>query len=185
MTTTQVHPTPWQRYSRPGLSLRPAVPTDVVALAGLKRRVESRCYAHLGTPAAMAVRLHRRCTAWYLLSRIGEGDLLLVAEAGGSLVGLGAASLLEGPTLRLHSAYVEHGGLGAGRALTAARLEAAERLGVEDVVADCFIGADAAADRLRRLGLVETGRGVSPTFPGVGVSHWAGLVHTALERATS
>ena len=183
-TTTQIHPTPWQLHSRPldGLRIRPATPGDVVELAGLKRRVECATYAHLGTPEALNVRLHRRCTAWYVLTRIGEGDLVLVAEMRDQLVGTAAASLLPGPVLRLHSAYVEHSGYGAGRALTAARLEAADRLGVREVVADCLVGVPEAADRLTALGVVQSGRSVSTSFPGVDVSHWSGMVRTALER---
>lgn len=186
-TATGIHPAPWQLYSRPleGLRLRPATPGDVVELAALKRRVERATYGHLGTPEALNVRLHRRCTAWYLLTRIGEGDLVLVAEMRDRLVGMAAASLLPGPVLRLHSAYVEHAGYGAGRALTATRLEAAHRLGVGELVADCLVGVPEAAARLAALGLTETGRSVSPSFPGIDVSHWSGKVRTALERTAS
>ena len=185
--TTQTHPTPWQLFSRPldGLRLRPATPGDVVQLAALKRRVETAAYVHLGTPEALAVRLHRRCTGWYLLTRLGEGDLVLVAEMRDQLIGMAAASIQPGAVLKLHSAYVEHAGYGAGRALTAARLEAADRLGVTELAADCLVGATEAAARLASLGMIEIGRTESPTFPGVDVSHWSGMVGTALERATS
>jgi GNAT superfamily N-acetyltransferase len=175
-----------------GIWLRPATAFDVVELATLKRRVERRCYGHLGTPEALSVRLHRRCTAWYLLGRLSAGELLMVAEHEERLVGLGAArvdragepgSRMAGPRLHLHSTYVEWPGRGIGRALTRARLAAAERLGLRTVTADCLVGAEAAARRLRALGLVEVGeRTPSPTFPGVGLSHWAGNLHTALER---
>ena len=185
--TTPIHPTPWQMFSRPldGLRLRPATPGDVVQLAALKRRVETATYGHLGTAEALAVRLHRRCTGWYLLTRIGEGDLVLVGEMRDQLIGMAAASIQHGPVLKLHSAYVEHAGYGAGKALTAARLEAADRLGVTDVVADSLAGVPEAAARLAALGMVEVGRSESPTFPGVDVSHWSGKVGTALERVTS
>jgi hypothetical protein len=185
--TTHVHPTPWQLFSRPlvGLRLRPATPGVVVELAALKRRVETATYGHLGAPEALAARLQQRCTAWYLLTRLGEGDLVLVAEMRDRLIGMAAAAIQPGPVLRLHSAYVEHAGYGAGRALTATRLEAAARLGVTELVADCLVGAPEAAARLARLGMIELGRTESPTFPGVDVSHWSGKVRTALERATS
>jgi hypothetical protein len=177
---------PWDLHSRPhdGLRLRPAAFDDVVQLAALKRRVEAATYGHLGTPEALALRLHRRCTGWYLLTRIGEGDLVLVAETGDRLVGMAAASVQPGPGLKLHSAYVEHGGYGAGRALTASRLEAADRLGIEDLAADCLVGVPQAASRLAALGMAETGRSASSSFPGVDVSHWSGKVGTALRRAT-
>lgn len=186
---TVATPSPWQRYSRPeaGLRLRRATPSDVVELAALKRRVETRCYAHLGTAEALAVRLSARCTAWYLLTCLGEGDLVLVAEVGDELAGLAAATLEQPqdcPVLRLHSAYVERPGHGAGAALTAARLAAAAGLGIGRVTATALVGAPGAAARLVRLGLVEEGSPTPcPTFPGVALSHWVGSVHTALERA--
>lgn len=190
MLTAAAHPTPWDFQSDESDSwrIRPATPFDVVELASLKRRVERSCYATLGTAEALAVRLHRRCTAWYLLGRIGEGELVLVAELEGVLVGLGAARLdrADGrPRLHLHSTYVESRGRGIGRALTRARLEAADRLGLRDVTADCLVGATAAEQRLRDLGLTEAAaRTASPTFPGVNLSHWAGSLQTALERVT-
>src|SRR5690349_21213324 len=103
MRTTVTYPTPWQVHSRDDLRLRPATTDDLVPLAALKRRVESRTYAHLGSPEALAIRLHRRCTAWYLLTRIGEGDLLLVAERAGELVGMAAATVQSSFEVRLHS----------------------------------------------------------------------------------
>jgi hypothetical protein len=188
MRTALATPTPWQRHSRPtdGLHLRPATPGDVVALAALKRAVEARCYASLGTPEALAVRLRERCSAWYLLTRLGEGDLVLLAELAGRPVGLAAASVTtgrRGPQLRLHSTYTNLPGYGVGRALTAARLEAGAALGLRTVVADTLVGADAAARRLESLGLVRTGRTrACPTFPGARLSHWTGDLHTARER---
>ncbi|MCW2501048.1 MAG: hypothetical protein JWN87_2724 [Frankiales bacterium] len=188
MLTAPVHPTPWDPRSRQadGLRIRPATPDDVVELAALKRRVERQCYAHLGTAEALSVRLHRRCTGWYLLGRLAAGELVLTAEHDGRPVGLGVARVdrVGGrPQLHLHSTYVERRGLRAGKALTVSRLEAADRLGLQVVTADCFVGATAAAARLRALGLEEVSRTASPTFPGVGLSHWAGSLHTALDRA--
>lgn len=192
MLTAPVHPTPWALASRPsdGLVVRRAAVDDVVELAALKRRVETRCYADLGSPEALAVRLHRRCTAWYLLTRIGEGDLLLVAEAEGRLAGLGAARIDRRPggrpVLHLHGTYVEANGLGFGKALTRARLEAADRLGLTVVTADCLVPRHRterrpAERRLAGLGLAELGPATdSPTFPGALVSHWAGTVSEVL-----
>lgn len=180
--------TPWQRHSRPeaGLVLRPAASGDLAPLAALKRRVETRAYSHLGTPEALAERLRLRCTAWHLLTLIGEGHLVLVAEVDGTPAGLAAAGVDRHSgdgALRLHSAYVEQPGRGVGRALTAARLEAGARQGLSRVVAGALVGAHQAEERLRCLGLVETGpRTPCPTFPGVLLSHWAGSVDTALER---
>jgi hypothetical protein len=166
--------------------LRQAAPGDLVELAALKRRVERRCYAHLGTAEALSVRLHRRGTAWYLLGLLAAGDLVLLAEHDGALVGLGAARVerRDGvPQLHLHAAAVDRSGLGAGRALTRARLRAGADLGLAVVTADCLVGAFRAEARLRRLGLTEVGeRTASPTFPGAGLSHWAGSLHTAMER---
>ena len=181
MVTTLVRTAP--------LLLRPATTDDVVALAALKRRVERRCYAHLGTAEALSVRLHRRCTAWYLLGRLSAGDLVLVAEQEGTLVGLGCARVehgAQGPSLHLHSAYVERPGQGIGTALTLARLQAARALGVRTVTAHCLVGVVTAERRLRALGLVETqARTDSLTFPGVGMSHWAGRLHTAWQHCTA
>lgn len=179
---------PWQRHSRSeeALLLRRARTDDIASLAAMKRRVESRAYAHLGTPEALAVRLGARCTAWHVLTLLGEGHLVLVAEVRGQLAGMAAAAVegqVDGPVLRLHSAYVELTGHGVGRALTAARLEVAAGLGIERVVASCLVGADRAADRLRAFGLVSSGPPTPcPTFPGVLLSHWTGSVVTALER---
>lgn len=185
MLIAPVQPTAWSVLEGDPL-LRRATPDDVVELAALKRRVERRCYAHLGTPQALAIRLHRRCTAWHLLTRIAEGDLLLVAEEDGELIGLGAARVdrhLRGPSLHLHSAYVERPGLGVGRALTRARLRAAADLGIGEVTADLLVGAYGTERRLQSLGMEEVGeRTCSPTFPGVLLSHWTGSLHTALER---
>lgn len=181
--------TPWVRHSRPdeGLVLRPARMADAGSLAALKRRVETRCYAHLGTPEALAVRLRERCSAWHLLTLMGEGHLVLVAELHGEPIGLAAARAEqhdEGPALRLHSAYVDRPGHGAGQALTAARLRAAADLGIETVVASSLVGAHSAGKRLRQLGLVPDGPTTScPTFPGVGLAHWRGDVLTALGRS--
>lgn len=182
---------PWLRHSRPdaGLLLRPATTSDVGELAALKRRVETRCYAHLGSPEALAVRLRERCTAWHLLTLMGEGHLVLVAELHREVVGLAAARVEhqnEAPALRLHSAYVERPGYGAGQALTAARLDAAANLGIEQVVASSLVGAHSAGKRLRRLGLVPDGPSTPcPTFPGVGLAHWRGSLGTALRLAGS
>ncbi|MCW2599079.1 MAG: hypothetical protein JWM02_908 [Frankiales bacterium] len=195
MLTAPVQPTPWVLPTQErrvlgdaGLHIRRATPEDVVELAALKRRVERLCYGHLGTAEALSVRLHRRCTAWYLLSRIAAGELLLVAEQGNTLVGLGCARVDrvdDVPQLRLHSTYVERTRHGAGRALTSARLQAADQLGLRVVTAACLVGAEAAARRLRGLGMMEVGqRTSSPTFPGVGLSHWLGSVQTALEIVT-
>lgn len=191
MLTAPVLPTTWETVPGEPL-LRRATPDDVVALAALKRRVERRTYAHLGTEEALSVRLHRRCTAWHLLGRIAAGDLVLVAELEGELVGLGAASVVRGegaPRLHLHSACVEQPGRGIGRALTRSRLEAGAGLGLTKVTADCLVpwqpGLTASELRLARLGLRESGpRSASPTFPGAGLSHWSGSVHTALTRLT-
>jgi hypothetical protein len=167
--------------TRPALTLRRADPADVVALAALKRRVETRCYAHLSDGPSLAFRLQERCSAWYLLSRLGEGDLILVAELAGQLIGLAAAAVEPGPAVRLHSTYVEVHGYGAGRALTLARLGAAAELGIETVVADCLLGAAAAATRLAGLGMHDTGIVVPcPSFPGVRQSRWIGSVRDAL-----
>ncbi|MGZ6826839.1 MAG: GNAT family N-acetyltransferase [Mycobacteriales bacterium] len=191
MLTAPVLPPPW--FPDPGEPLlRRATPDDVVALAALKRRVERRTHAHLGSEQALSVRLHRRCTAWYLLSRLAAGELLLVAEQDGELLGLGAARVERGtgaPALHLHSACVERRGLGLGRALTRARLEAGAGLGLQVVTADCLVGPSEeltpAELRLARLGLRETSpRTPSPTFPGAGLSHWSGSLHTALTRLT-
>ncbi|MGB8650231.1 MAG: hypothetical protein WCD35_06180 [Mycobacteriales bacterium] len=186
MLTAPVRPTPWELHT-PGLRVRQARAEDLADLAALKRRVERLCYAHLGSAEALAVRLHRRCTAWYLLTCLGAGDLLLVAELEGVPIGLGAARVTGDAgqaSLHLHSTYVERPGVGAGRALTVARLEAANRLGLRTVTADCLLGAARAAHRLAALGLEDTGRrSASPTFPGVALSHWAGSLHTALDRA--
>jgi hypothetical protein len=198
MLTAPVHPTPWDLpwdlpwgpHSRAGdsLRIRRASPEDLIELAALKRRVERACYAHLGTPEALAIRLHRRGTAWFLLGRIAAGELLLVAEHEDTLVGLGAARIDRAggePRLHLHSTYVERRGLGAGRAITRSRLEAADRLGLRTVTADCLVGATSSEERLHELGLVEVAaRTQSPTFPRVGVSHWAGSLQTALDRVT-
>lgn len=195
MLTAPVHPTPWEvprqngpRHAGEEVLVRRATADDLVELAALKRRVERLCYGHLGTPEALSVRLHRRCTAWYLLGRLAAGELVLVAEHDGALLGLAAARVdrVDGqPRLHLHSTCVERAGQGVGRSLTLARLEAADRLGLRIVTADCLVGAEPAARRLRGLGLVEVGeRSSSPTFPGVGLSHWAGSVQTALERVT-
>jgi len=179
--------TPWQRHSRPedDLLIRPAAMADAGILAALKRRVETRCYAHLGTPEALAVRLRERCSAWHLLTLMGEGHLVLVAELHGEPIGLAAARLErrdDAPVLRLHSAYVDRPGYGAGQALTAARLQAASDLGIERVVASSLVGAHSAGKRLRRLGLVPDGPITPcPTFPGVGLAHWRGSVTAALQ----
>ena len=165
--------------------IRRATAADVVELAALKRRVERRCYAHLGTPEALAIRLHRRCTAWYLLGRISAGDLVLVAEDELGLLGLGAARIHRppsGPVLHLHSAYADQPGHGVGRALTLARLSAAHVLGMRTVTADCFVGATEPTRRMHMLGLVEVGeRTASPTYPGAALSHWAGSLQTAMD----
>ena len=192
MLRAPVHPTPWALASRPDLTVRRAAVDDVVALAALKRRVERRCYADLGNEEALRVRLHRRGTAWHLLTRLGEGDLVLLAEVNGVLAGLGAARVDRRPSgepvLHLHSTYVEVIGAGVGAALTRARLDAADRLGVRDVTADCLVprrrdGLRPAELRLARLGLVEVGVPTdSPTFPGAQVSHWRGRVQEALHR---
>jgi hypothetical protein len=170
-----------------GLVLRRATPSDVGPLAALKRRVETRTYAHLGTPEALAVRLRERCSAWHLLTLLGEGDLVLVAEVGRELAGMAAAAVEEradGPALRLHSAYVERSGHGAGRALTAARLEAASGLGLERVVASCLVGVHRAQARVQALGMVPDGPATPcSSFPGATLSHWTGSVSTALEAA--
>lgn len=168
-----------------GVRLRVATHDDLDALAGLKRRVETATYGHLATPAALAVRHHRRCTAWFLRTLLAKGDLLLVAEQDQGLVGMAAAAFRPGPLLRLHSAYVETPGLGLGRLLTTSRLEEAHRRGIDAVSADSFVGVPAAAARLAALGMVQTGRSPSPTFPGVDVLHWSGKVEVALERATT
>lgn len=192
MLTAPVHPTPWALASRPseGLVLRRATVDDVVELAALKRRVERRCYADLGSEEALTVRLHRRCTAWYLLTRIGEGDLVLVAEADGRVAGLGGARVERRPggrpVLHLHGTYVEATGLGVGKALTRARLEAADRLGLTVVTADCLVPRGRPAPRPAELRLAAMGMAEvspptdSPTFPGVLVSHWAGAVADVL-----
>jgi hypothetical protein len=170
------------------LRIRQATADDVVELAALKRRIERRCYAHLGTPEALSIRLHRRCTAWYLLSRISAGDLVLVAEDELGLLGLGAARLDRpriGPVLHLHSTYTDQPGQGVGHALTRARLSAAGALGVRTVTADCFVGCPEAVRRMDRMGLVEVGeRTASPTYPGAALSHWTGSLQTALTRVT-
>jgi L-amino acid N-acyltransferase YncA len=136
----------------------------------------------------LAIRLHRRCTAWYLLGRISAGDLVLVAEDELGLLGLGAARLDRkpgGPVLHLHSTYTDQPGQGVGRALTRARLAAADALGVRTVSADCFVGAAEPTRRMHMLGLVEVGeRTASPTYPGAALSHWAGSLHTAMDRVT-
>jgi hypothetical protein len=181
-------PSPAYPVMTSDLRIRRATADDVIGLAALKRRVERRCYAHLGTPEALAVRLHRRCTAWYLLGRISAGDLVLLAEDELGLLGLGAAridQLPTGPVLHLHSSYADQAGQGVGRALTLARLRTAAALDVRTVTADCFVGATESARRLHRLGLREVGvRTPSPTYPGVTLSHWAGSLHTAQERVT-
>jgi len=180
-------PLPWELFSHPspGLRLRPATPQDVAALADLRLRVEARTYAHLGPSWALARRLLLRCSPAHLRDLLDRGDLLLMAELGRTPLGLAAAQLSLGGDLRLHSTYVEGSGHGIGRALTAARLEAARRLGIERVVADCFVGVPRAEARLRHLGMVEHGpRTASPTFPGAALSHWAGDVHTALDRVS-
>lgn len=188
-TTRPVGPT-WVRFSRPaeGLVLRPARPTDALPLAALKRRVETASYAHLGSPEAFAVRLRERCSAWHLLSLLGEGHLLLTAALHGDLAGLAAARVEVDeqrlPALRLHSAYVERPGLGVGRALTAARLLAGAELGLERVVASSLVGARSAGRRLRNLGLRPAGPSTPcATYPGVGLAHWEGDLATALARA--
>lgn len=172
------------------LLVRRAVADDLVELAALKRRIERRCYGHLASEQALAIRLHRRATAWWLVGRLAAGDLLLLAQVGGRTVGLGAARLDHcsdgAPRVHLHSGYVEEDGYEAEHALLAARLEAAEALGVVTVTADAFVGATTAtetADRLRQLGMAEVSAPTeSPTFPGAALSHWAGSVHTALDR---
>lgn len=178
---------PQARPAGPRVRVRLATADDLVELAALKRRVEQRCYGHLASQQALAVRLHRRGTAWWLLGRLAEGDLLLLASVDGRLAGLGAARFDgdgEGPhRVHLHSSYVDQEGHGAGRALLAARLRIAAARGVGTVTADAFVGYLPEELRLRRLGL----RPVAPptastTFPGVGLSHWAGSVQTALER---
>jgi L-amino acid N-acyltransferase YncA len=189
MVTSPALPLDWSTPLPPcDRRIRRATADDVVELAALKRRVERRCYAHLGTPEALAVRLHRRCTAWYLLGRISAGDLVLVAEDELGLLGLGAAQIerrLGKPVLHLHSTYVDQPGQGVGAALTRARLSAANALGVRTVTADCFVGAAEPARRVRMLGLVEMGqRTASPTYPGAALSHWAGSLQTALDRVT-
>jgi L-amino acid N-acyltransferase YncA len=175
------------------LLVRRAIADDLVELAALKRRIERCCYAHLASEAALAIRLHRRATAWWLVGRLAAGDLLLLAQVGGRTVGLGAARLDRdpdgAPRVHLHSGYVdgevEEDGYGAGRALLTARLQAAEALGAATVTADAFVGATAAtesAHRLRRLGMAQIAAPTeSATFPGVPLSHWAGSVHTALD----
>ena len=155
---------------------------DVVELAALKRRVERVAYAHLGTAEALSVRLHRRGTAWWLMGRIAAGDAVLLATRGDQLLGLGAARLDE-HSIHLHSTYVEAQRQGVGSALTAARLDIATAWGLRVLTADCFVGATGAQTRLAALGLRDTGRrSASHTFPGVGLSHWVGSVHTARER---
>jgi L-amino acid N-acyltransferase YncA len=189
MLTSPARPVEWSiPLPTCDLRIRRATVDDVVELAALKRRVERRCYAHLGTPEALAIRLHRRCTAWYLLGRISAGDLVLVAEDELGLLGLGAAQIdrrAAGPVLHLHSTYVDQPGQGVGRALTRARLSAAHALGVRTVTADCFVGGPESARRMHLLGLVEVGeRTASPTYPGAALSHWAGSLQTALDRIT-
>jgi RimJ/RimL family protein N-acetyltransferase len=176
-------PVAWPPASTTPL-VRRATAEDVVALAALKRRVERLAYAHLGTAESLSVRLHRRCTAWYLLGRLAEGELLLVNEEDDVLLGMAAARVdrtMTGPTLHLHSAAVAHPGRGLGSALTRARLEAAAALGIRRVTADCMIGAHGATERMQRMGLSQVGQTRSSnTFPGVRLSHWSGSVHTAL-----
>jgi hypothetical protein len=189
MLTSPALPVHWTApLPTAGPQIRRAVPDDVVELAALKRRVERRCYAHLGTPEALAIRLHRRCTAWYLLGRISAGDLVLVAQDEGGLLGLGAARVDRrpaGPVLHLHSTYVDQSGHGAGRALTQARLRAGHALGIVTITADCLVGVPEAARRLRLMGLVEVAeRTASPTYPGVTLSHWAGSLHTAIKSVS-
>lgn len=190
MLTAPAQPVAWT-FPLPSddLRIRRATEHDAVELAALKRRVERRCYAHLGTPEALAIRLHRRCTAWYLLSRISAGDLVLVAQDELGLLGMAAARIdcsPLGPRLHLHSTYVEQPGHGVGRALTRARLGAAVALGVRDVTADCFVGAHEPARRLRLLGLSEVGHPTaSVTYPGTSLSHWVGSLHTGVGRVFS
>lgn len=184
MLTSPVRPTPWALRSQAsdGLTVRRAGADDVVPLAVLKRRLERASYGHLASHEALSVRLHRRATAWWLLGRIAEGDLVLVALRHGELVGLGAARVDSGPgspRVHLHSLYAEERGV--LDALTGALLDAADRLGLRTVTADCFVGDLAGAQRMRRLRLAEVEPpSESPTFPGVGLSHWAGSLQTAL-----
>lgn len=163
--------------SPPVLTVREVLAEDLAPVAALKRRVERRDYAGLASPDALAVRLHRRGTAWWLLGRLAAGDLLLLAEVDGLVVGLGAARW-DGDAVHLHSGCVE--GYGAGRALLSARLEAARGLGLTRVTANAFVGS-AAEGRLGLLGMERRGPDTpSLTFPGVPLSHWSGTVHTAL-----
>jgi len=187
--STAIRPAPWSvpftHDTR--LQVRRATAEDLVELAALKRRVERRCYAHLATEEALGIRLHRRSTAWWLLGRLAAGDLVLLAQLDGVTVGLAAArlddDLRSAPRVHLHSAYVEKEGHGAGTALLAARLEAADALGVTTITTDAFVGCLAVESRMRRIGMSRiTEPTESPTFPGVPLSHWAGSVHTALVR---
>lgn len=158
--------------------VRTAGPDDLAALAALMRRVERAVHAGSSRPEALEVHLHRRCTAWYLLGRLGAGDRLFVAEADGRPLGMTAVQLVAGPRggrLHLHGTTVESAREAVQRPLLRAALRVGDRPGLRVLTADCLAGDRPAQDRLRQLGLQPVGSPTpSTTLPGDLVVHWRG-----------
>ena len=176
---------------RTQLRVRRAGPEDVAALAVLMRRVERSQHAHLSRPAALEVHLHRRCTAWYLLGRLGAGDQLFMAERGGRAVGMTAAQITAGPRharLHLHSTTVDRLDVlpeaeEVHAALVHSALRVGDRAGAQLVSADCLQDDESMQGRLRHLGLQPVGSPApSTTLPGARVVHWRGRLDEALRR---
>src|SRR5205085_10114582 len=93
---------------------------------------------------------------------------LLVSRAGGEIVGCVALRALGAVSCELKRLYVRpaHRGGGLGRALTAAILAEAKRLGYETVRLDTVPGMERAQELYEELGFRETAPYTDNPVPG-------------------
>lgn len=78
------------------VSVRPAVPGDAAAIAGVQRRTWRAAYAELLPPAALELSESDLAEAWAPALRPASGGRVLVALEGAAVVGVAACSPADG-----------------------------------------------------------------------------------------